>query len=138
MKARLGFFAVATIALAGTTAPATAGPLECGPWVNSRNNKPAAIKVTKFLYKVAGSNDEHTESLDNKKLAPGERGEWPHQTLRHAATGIVITSTAVEYKNDNSGAGDGWGSPHKSHWVAHSFTCNDEHNYNQDVDPTDP
>jgi hypothetical protein len=117
MKARLGLLVVATIGLASTTAPqATAQSLKCKPFVHVTNNKPAAIKVTKFLYKVAGSNDVNTESLNNKRLAPRERGDWPHQTLKEAATGVVVTSTAVEYKNDNSGAGDGWGPPHESHW----------------------
>ena len=115
--------------LCNAATQATAAGLKCEPTVKVTNSKGASIKVLKFKYKVAGSTDTFTESLINKRLAPNETEEWPSQKLGHAATGIVITSTAVEYKDDNSGAGDGYGPPRTSDWFPHTFTCGANHNY---------
>jgi len=131
---RLGVTLVVLAALGGTTAPqATADSAKCRPNVRATNNKPTAIKVTKFKYKVAGSNEVFTESLVNKKLTSGETENWPSQTLRYATKGVVVSSTAIEYKNDTSGAGDGWGAPVTSNWFDHTFECGDNHNYIQTV-----
>jgi hypothetical protein len=133
-KSSLGLFMVAAIGLVAVTAPsASAANLKCKPTVKATNNKQAAIKVTKFKYKVAGGNEIYTEGLVNKRLAPGETEDWPSQTLGHAATGVVVSSHAVEYKNDNSGAGDGWGPPQTSAWITRTYTCNDNHTYPTDV-----
>jgi hypothetical protein len=78
---------------------------------------------------VHGRGTEFSESLVNKRLAPNETENWPSQTLRHAATGIVITSSRVEFKNDNSGAGDGLRSAVMSSAFPHSYICSDGHNY---------
>lgn len=123
--------AAATLGLGST---AFAANLACKPDVEVTNKKPASIKVLKFKYKVAGSNTVHTEGLNNKKLAVNETEEWRSQKLGHAATGIVVTDTAVEYKDDNSGAGDGYGPVRSSPWFPHTFTCGDNHTYKHTIE----
>lgn len=112
---------------AGALPPASAANIECKPTVKVTNEKGASIKVLRFEYTVLGK--AHKEGLANKRLAPNETEEWKSQKLQHAATGLVITSTRVEYKDDNSGAGDGYGPAKWSPAFPHSFTCNDNHNY---------
>jgi hypothetical protein len=109
--------------------------LACKPTVTVTNLRPggsAAIKIVTFKYKVAVSgNTIFTEGLSNKILTDGHRFEdWPSQTLSHAATGNVITETAVEFKVDN---GPGWGPPITSAWFPHTFTCDDGHHYNHEL-----
>jgi len=116
----------------GAASQAEANPLSCAPNVRVINEKGASIKVLRFLYTVGGQ--EFSESLVNKRLAPNETENWPSQTLRHAATGIVITSSRVEFKNDNSGAGDGYGPPVMSSAFPHSYICSDGHNYIHTID----
>ena len=43
----------------------------------------------------------------------------------------LISNTRVEYKQDNSGAGDGYGPPRMSGFFPHSttYTCQDDRNY---------
>jgi hypothetical protein len=133
-KLRLGFVVMAVAGLAGTAAPrATADSDDCQPNVRVINNKPTAIKVTKFKYKIQGSPEVFTESLLNKNLSSGETENWPSQRLRFANKGVIVSSSAVEYKNDTSGSGSAWGSPQLSDWFPHSFTCGDNHNYIQTV-----
>ena len=125
---RTGIALAAALALSfGATAPARANKLACKPNVRVTNQKGASIKVLRFLYTVGGT--EYSEGLTNKRLAPDETENWPSQTLQNAATGIVITSSRIEYKNDNSGAGDGYGPPVMSSPFPHSYTCNASHNY---------
>jgi hypothetical protein len=115
----------ATLALSfGVTSQADAGDLKCEPDVFVKNNKATAIKVLRFEYTVLGK-EEKVESLVNKRLAPGETEEWPTQKLKEAAEGNAIISTRVEFKNDNSGGGDGWGSPKWSlpHGHSESYKC---------------
>ena len=130
-KLRLGFFLMAAMGLLVATAPrARAQRLACAPSIIAHNNKEIAIKVIRFKYKVAGDNTTWYEALDNKVLAAGEQDKtWRRVTLQHAARGIVITETAVEYKNDNSGSGDGFGAPVWSAWFPHTYTCGDNHTY---------
>ncbi len=111
----------------GAISPADAANIECKPNVRVTNKKGASIKVLKLEYTVLGK--AYNEGLANKRLAPNETENWPGQKLGHAATGIVVSSTRVEYKDDNSGAGDGYGAPHWSPAVTHTYTCGPEHNY---------
>lgn len=127
--------ATAVVALGSQLGLAQAANLHCVPKeITVTNKKPASIKVLKLKYKVAGSDKVYTEGLDNKKLAPDEREEWPKQRLNHAATGVVVTETAIEYKNDNSGDGDGYGKPVTSKWFPHSYTCGSNHTYNHEIE----
>jgi hypothetical protein len=113
----------------GAMSPATAAGVHCQPTVKVTNNKGASIKVLRFLYKV-GSSQTYTEGLGNRIVTPGETEIWSSQTLNNAATGVVVTSTAVEYKDDT---GRGYGPPRTSNWFPHSFTCASNHNYIQGI-----
>ena len=108
----------------GATSPAVAN-VKCKPNVKVTNLKGASIKVINFNYKI-GNNTIHTEGLTNKILSPNETENWPSQTLNDAATGVVITSTAVDFQDDN---GPGYGPTQTSAWFPHSFTCTNTHNY---------
>ena len=133
---RLAALAAALTVSFGAASPAGAGDLECTPDVHVTNKKGASIKVLNFRYTVNGV--EHTEPLTNKRLAVGEQEHWHNQKLNHAATGIVITSSRIEYKDDTSGGGspigDPYGPPRMSRAFPHTFTCTDEHNYNHDIE----
>ncbi|MBS0435008.1 MAG: hypothetical protein JSR75_08955 [Proteobacteria bacterium] len=120
--------------------PAGAAGLACKPDVIVTNDKPASIKVLKFKYKTkVGGNTVFTEGLDNRKLAAnGETETWKSQKLGNAATGVVVTETAIEYKNDNSGSGDGYGPPKTSQWVTRTYTCSDAHTYPHTITSADP
>ena len=132
-KTSLIALAVALAVSFGAT-PAGAGGLECEPDVYVENRKGASIKVLKFEYTVNGT--KHVESLVNKRLAPGEEEHWFGQKLSEAATGILITSTRVQYKNDNSGAGDGYGPPvwSDSHPHTPTYVCLAGRNYAHYID----
>ena len=121
--------AAAVLALSlGAASQAHAVP-PCNADVFVKNEQSASIKVLRFLYTVNGV--ERSESLVNKRLAPGETEEWPNQALNHAAEGNWISNTRVEYKRDNSGAGDGYGPPEMSGFFPHStgYVCLDDRNY---------
>jgi hypothetical protein len=121
--------------LVGQLNVATAANLHCTPKeVIVTNKKSASIKVLNFKYKVEGSDKVHTEGLGNKRLAPDEREEWKNQRLNHAATGVVVTETAIEYKNDNSGDGDGYGKPEMSKWFPRTYKCGSNHTYPHDIE----
>ncbi|HET7527210.1 MAG TPA: hypothetical protein VFK10_14810 [Burkholderiaceae bacterium] len=137
-KARLCTAAAAVLGVVATSAGAA--NLHCAPDVIVTNEKPASIKVLNFKYKVATSGDKiFTEGLANKKLAAnGEEHTWKSQKLNNAATGVVVTATAIEYKNDNSGAGDGYGPPKTSQWINRSYSCNDSHTYPHTITTQDP
>ena len=120
--------ATAALAVTGFTQTAMAANLACKPDVKVVNNKPASIKVLNFKYKVSG--DEHTEGLNNRKIgANGDKETWKSQKLGHAAKDNVITSIAVDFKNDNSGAGDGYGPSTESAWFTQSGGCNNDRTY---------
>jgi hypothetical protein len=123
---------VAALAMAvsfGSKPQTAVAGVQCKPNVRVTNKKGASIKVLNFKYKI-GNSSIYTEGLVNKVLTPNETENWPSQTLGNAATGVVITSTAIEYKNDT---GRGYGPPVTSAWFPHSFTCNDNHNYIHEI-----
>lgn len=124
----------AIAALAGLALPASAAKVNCKPAVEVTNKKGAAIKVVKFLYKIEGNPNAKSEGLANKNLAREETETWPSQTLNFAANGVVITSSAVEYRDDNSGSGGGYGPVKTSAWHPHSFKCGSNHTYKHDVE----
>jgi hypothetical protein len=136
MNALSRTLAVATLLAATGFAGNASAALNCKPDVKVVNNKPASIKVLKFKYRTElGGSAVFTESLNNRKLAAnGDDETWKSQKLSDAATGIVVTETAVEYKDDNSGAGDGYGPAKTSPWFKHSFTCGDNHTYIQTIE----
>ena len=113
------------------TSSAGAVNLACKPKVIAPNNKGASIKVLAFRYTVAGT--EWTEALDNKRLAVGETEDWNSVNLQHAASGIRITSTRLEIKNDNSGAGDGYGPMVLTPSINRPYVCTDGHTYPHDI-----
>jgi hypothetical protein len=121
-------FAAALAFSLGAASQAQAVPA-CKADVKVKNEQSASIKVLKFEYTVLGV--AHSESLTNKRLAPGETEEWPNQALQHAAEGALITTTRVQYKRDNSGAGDGYGPPEWSAYFPHSSTyvCLNDRDY---------
>lgn len=110
----------------GATSQAGA-TVHCQPNVKVTKGSGGAtsIKVLNFKYKVGG-NTIYTEGLSNKVLTRGETENWPSQTLNHAATGVVITESAVEIQEDN---GRGYGPSLPLVWFPHSFTCGANHNY---------
>ncbi|MEO8249079.1 MAG: hypothetical protein ABI589_06885 [Burkholderiales bacterium] len=114
----------------GAASPAFAVPA-CKIDVFVKNEQSASIKVLRFKYSVKDKSGTFIESLSNKRLAPGETEEWPNQALREAGEGNLITNTWVEYKRDNSGAGDGYGPPEWSKPFPHSstYTCLNDRNY---------
>lgn len=120
--------ATAVVSVLGFSQTAMAANLACKPDVKVVNNKPASIKVLKFKYKVSG--DEHTESLNNRKVgANGDNETWKSQKLGHAAKDNVITAIAIDFKNDNSGAGDGYGPSTESAWFTQSGGCTNDRTY---------
>ena len=127
---------VATAALAamGLGNAAFAAAVNCKPNVEVTNKKGASIKVLTFKYKIAGSSETFTEGLANKKLSANETEDWPSQTLNHAANGVVITSSAVEFQNDASGSGGGYGPRRTSAWHPHTFECGGNHTYKHNVE----
>jgi hypothetical protein len=94
-----------------------------------RNDQPKSVKVLRLEYTVLGV--KHYEPLLNKRLAPGETEDWQNQALQHAAEGAYISNTRVEYKEDNSGAGDGYGPPKWSDYFPHTpgYLCYDDRDY---------
>lgn len=136
---RIAIAAAAVLGLAAS-APAGAADVHCHPGVYVKNGKPASIKVTRFLYKTkVGGNTVFDEGLADKKLAAdGEQHTWKSQKLNHAAEGVVVSATAIEYKNDNSGAGDGYGKKVTSRWITHDDACNDKTTYSHTITSSDP
>ena len=128
--------ALGTAATVGIASQAAAADLACHPDVFVTNKKGASIKVISFRYTIDGK--EETEGLANKRLSVGEKEQWLTQKLQHAASGRVITSTRVEYKDDTSGKGspigDPYGPPHFSPAVAHSEACVDKHDYSHVIE----
>jgi hypothetical protein len=126
------FAAVAAAAAFAAMPQAQAADLACHPDIQVDNDKPIAIKVLRLEYTVNGKT--YTEGLANKTLARNESGTqdehtWKSQKLQHAAAGLPITATRIEFKEDNSGAGDGFGPPKWSKSFAHSGTCQNSDTY---------
>lgn len=120
----LTFASVATAFLSNTS-PVLAN-VKCKPDVKVTNNKGASIKVLNFKYKI-GSGTVYTEGLANKVVGKNDSNTWNTQSLNHAATGIVITETAIEYKDDT---GRGYGPSKTSSWTSHTSACNSAKDYN--------
>jgi hypothetical protein len=117
-------------ALACGASPTLAAKLSCKPDVTIYNHKGGSIKALNFKYKVAGDDRVFTEGLNNRKIgASGDHETWKSQTLKGAADGVTITSIAIEYKDDNSGNGDGYGKREESSWFSQSGACNNNRTY---------
>ena len=123
----------------GAMQEASAAP-NCKPDIFVKNNKDKAIKVLRFKYKVKDRAGTFDEGLANKRLAPGETGDWDKVALQEAAIGNVITSTWVEYRDDTSGVGDPvgdpWGPARLSPEYEHDdgYECQTDRNYWLGVD----
>ena len=115
----------------GATSQVGAGALACKPSVTVTNYLVPDIKVLNFKYKI-GSNTVYTEGLRNEILSTYGDHEWPSQTLDYAATGVVITESAVEFQIRTS---NGWATPQTSVWFPHSFACGANHHYNHEIRP---
>jgi len=116
-----------TIATAAAVLPAHAKDIYCKPSFFIDNDTPISIKVLKVAYKT----DEgwFEEGLDNRKLAkhpgPDSADTWKTQKLGKLAEGLALTKVSVQYKSDNSGAGDGYGKAGWSKPTTHTGTCQD-------------
>lgn len=131
----LGTAAVAAVLAA--MPQAHAADLSCHPNIQVNNNKAIAIKVLRVEYTVSGK--AYEEGLANKVLARNESGTqdehtWKSQKLQHAAAGLPITSTRIRFKEDNSGAGDGFGPEKWSKSFPHGGTCQDSDTYHHTID----
>jgi hypothetical protein len=120
------------LALAALAPGVAAKPALCKPTVTVTNKKPSAIFVTTLLYRVQGSDQVFRTGLAGKKLAHNQTEAWPSQRLAAASQGVVITSTAIEYR---SCKGDRCG-PVISNpaWFSHRFACRDSHHYNLTIE----
>ncbi len=135
---------IATIAAFGALPPAEAADTTCTPNIFVNNNKPFAIKVLKVAYRVNGGAWQE-ESLANKTLAKDTSGKddehtWKSQKLEGSGglDGVPknnpLTAITIQYKEDNSGAGDGFGPPGWSTPSAHSGTCQDSDTYHHTIE----
>jgi hypothetical protein len=131
MIVTLACLAAGLVGTMATPTPAVADGIKCRPDVKATNKKDIAVKVLKFKYKVAGSGDTFTEDLSNKVLKKGESETWKSQTLKFAAKGVVITSTAFEFQNDD---GKGWGPAKTSDWTSQSGAFGDSDTYASKID----
>ncbi|HEU4410486.1 MAG TPA: hypothetical protein VFS43_34845 [Polyangiaceae bacterium] len=105
---------------------AAAGPAKCKPRVVVKNDKGAAIKVTKFRYTVAGSGELLSEDLNNKVVKARGDEDWNSETLNSAVKGVVVTSIAVDYQDDE---GRGFGKTKTTTPVSTSGACGDDRTY---------
>lgn len=122
--------AAALGALGMSTTGASAANLHCRPDVKVINDKPASIKVLNFKYRVKNKTGDFEEGLNNRKIgANGDHETWKSQRLNNAAEDNEITEIAIDYKNDNSGAGDGYGPRTPSGWFAQTGTCDNDRTY---------
>jgi hypothetical protein len=117
----IGFTSALLVSFGATPRPAVAG-VKCVPDVSVTNQRTdlSSIKVLSFKYKIGSDPTVYTEGLLNSVLTKNETEKWNNQRLSSAANGVVISATAIEYKEDT---GSGFGSPKLSAWFPHSFTC---------------
>jgi hypothetical protein len=120
-------FASGATTLLSNTSPVVAAGVHCNADVSVTNNKGASIKVLNFKYKI-GSGAVYTEELSNEIVMPGKSYTWKNQSMNNAATGVVITDIALEYKDDT---GKGYGPAQKSPWVSRTHPCDASSNYHQ-------
>lgn len=128
--------AALAVSFGAATPPVFAGKLSCKADIFVKNRKAASIKVLRFQYIPEGKTDWETEALDNKRLAPNEEEEWHSVNLQNVASGVAIMKTRVEFKDDNSGAGDGYGPAKWSGVQEHTsgYKCLDGRNYAHYID----
>ena len=132
-----------TIAMAaafGAMSHAEAADTTCKPNIFVDNDKPYAIKVLRMAYRVNGGPWQE-EGLANKTLARNESGTedehtWKSQKLQHLPKNNPLTEITIQYKEDNSGAGDGFGPPGWSTPSSHSGTCQDSDTYHHTISAT--
>jgi hypothetical protein len=132
--------ALASAALCGGLPHASAAGLACQPSIFVNNNKAIAVKVLKVAYRV-NNGAWKEEGLDNKTLARNESGTddehtWRSQKLQDIAEGLPLTEITIQYKEDNSGGGDGFGPPGWSTPSSHSGTCQDSDTYHHTISAT--
>jgi hypothetical protein len=127
MATTIGFTIGLLVSFGTTPQPAVAG-VTCKPDVSVTNRRTdlSSIKVLSFKYKIGSDPKVYTEGLLNSVVNKNETEKWSNQWLGNAANGVVITSTAIEYKEDT---GSGFGSPKLSAWFPHSFTCGTNSTY---------
>jgi hypothetical protein len=123
----IGFTSALLVSFGTTPQPAVAG-LACKPDVSVTNQRTdlSSIKVLNFKYRIGNDPKVYTELLLDRVLSKNETEKWASQRLGNAANGVVITSTAIEYKEDT---GSGFGSPKLSVWFPHNFTCGTSSTY---------
>jgi hypothetical protein len=130
--------AIAIVAGAfGVMPHAEAADTTCKPSLFVDNDKPIAVKVLKVAYRVNGGAWQE-EGLANKTLAKNGSGKddehtWKSQKLQHVPRNNAITEIKVQYKEDNSGAGDGFGPAGWSTPSSHSGTCQDSDTYHHTI-----
>jgi hypothetical protein len=130
----LNAFAAAVGVAASASAHAS---LKCKPDISVNNNKTHAIKVLRVEYTTGGK--AYNEGLANKTLARNTSGlddqhTWKSQTLPKVAVGNPITATRIEYKEDNSGSGDGFGPARWSGSFAHTGDCSNSRTYGHTIE----
>ena len=131
---------IATAAAFGAMPCAQAADTTCTPNIFVNNDKPFAIKVLKVAYRV-NNGPWQEEGLANKTLARNESGKddehtWKSQKLQHVPKNNPLTDITIQYKEDNSGAGDGFGPPGWSTPSSHSGTCQDSDTYHHTISAT--
>jgi hypothetical protein len=132
--------AIAAAAAVGALSNAHAADTTCTPNLFVNNDKPFAIKVLKLAYRVNGGAWEE-EGLSDRKLAKNTSGKddehtWKSQKLQHVPKNNPLNEITIQYKEDNSGAGDGFGPPGWSTPSAHSGTCQDSDTYHHTISAT--
>ena len=137
---------IATAAVFGALPHAQAADTTCTPSFFVNNNKPFAIKVLKVAYRV-NNGAWQEESLDNKTLAKDTSGKddehtWKSQKLEgsNGLGGVPrnnpLTDITIQYKEDNSGDGDGFGPSGWSTPSSHGGTCQDSDTYHHTISAT--
>jgi hypothetical protein len=132
--------AIAAAAAFGAMPHAQAADTTCEPNLSVDNDKPYAIKVLKFAYRVNGGPWQE-EGLANKTLARNESGTedehtWKSQKLQHLPKNNKLSEITVQYKEDNSGSGDGFGPPGWSTPSSHSGTCQSSDTFHHAISAT--
>ena len=112
----------------------------CKPDLFVDSDKPVAIKVLKVAYRV-DNGPWHEEGLANKTLAKNTSGTddahtWKSQRLQGVPKNNPLTDITIQYKEDNSGSGDGFGPPGWSTPSSHSGTCQDSDTYHHTISAT--
>ena len=96
--------------------------------------------MLKVAYRV-DNGPWHEEGLANKTLAKNTSGTddahtWKSQRLQGVPKNNPLTDITIQYKEDNSGSGDGFGPPGWSTPSSHSGTCQDSDTYHHTISAT--